>query len=67
MPPAGVDAPEVVDTRLHVSEPVTRELVNDSEEVGFRSPSQATGLGEEGDLAGLRLPKLTIKVKCKYM
>ena len=67
MPPAGVDAPEVVDTRLHVSEPVTRELVNDCEEVGFRSPSQVTGLGEEGDLAGLRLPKLTIKVKCKYM
>ena len=31
MPPAGVDAPEVVDTRLHVSDPVTRELVNDCE------------------------------------
>ena len=31
MPPVGVDAPEVVDTRLHVSDPVTRELVNDFE------------------------------------
>ena len=29
--PAGVDAPEVVDTRLHVSESVTRQLVNDCE------------------------------------
>lgn len=67
MPPAGVDAPEVVDTRLNVSEPVTWELVNNCEEVGFRSTSPVTGLGEEGDLAGLRLPKLTIKVKCKYM
>ena len=31
MPPAGVDAPEVVDTRLYVSESVTRQLVNDCE------------------------------------